>query len=102
MIKTTYNGVFHDRTKHMKIEWHFFCHCDCVREGVIVMPFITSHLQVANFLMKSQSTTHLHYLVSKLVTISKSGTMKRSFQKYPSLQTKCQKVVSYLGTSIDL
>ena len=66
------------------------------------MPFITSHLQVANFLMKSQSTTHLHYLVSKLVTISQCGTMKRSFQKDSSLQTKCQKIVSYLGTNIDL
>jgi hypothetical protein len=50
-IKLAYNPVFHARTKHVKIHYHFIW--ERVLEGEIHLQYINTRIQPADLLMKS-------------------------------------------------
>ena len=45
------NPVLHDRSKHIDMKFHFLM--DCVDEGQIIIEFIETGRQLADFLTKS-------------------------------------------------
>ena len=50
-IKLTENLVFHDRSKHIEIRYHFIR--DCVQKGVVKLEYISTDEQVVDILTKS-------------------------------------------------
>ena len=50
-IKLMENPVFHDRSKHIEIRYHFIS--DCVQRGVVKLEYISTDEQVADILTKS-------------------------------------------------
>jgi ATP sulfurylase len=50
-IKLTENLVFHDRSKHIEIKYHFIR--DCVQRGAVKLEYISTDEQVADILTKS-------------------------------------------------
>ena len=50
-IKLTENPVFHDRSKHIAIRYHFIR--DCVQKGAVKLEYISTNEQVADILTKS-------------------------------------------------
>ena len=50
-IKLTENPIFHDRSKHIEIRYHFIR--DCVQRGVVKLEYVTTNEQVADILTKS-------------------------------------------------
>ena len=62
-ISIAHNPVQHDRTKHIKIDWHF------IKEkidGVICTPFIASKLQLADVFTKGLPSNTYSPLIDKL------------------------------------
>jgi hypothetical protein len=50
-IKLSKNPMFHDRSKHIEIKFHFIR--DCVQKGVVKLKYVPTNEQVANILMKA-------------------------------------------------
>eukprot|EP00253_Pinus_taeda_P025243 PITA_25243 len=59
-IKLTENPVFHDRSKHVDIIYHFIR--DYVQKGAVKLEYMSTNEQVADVLMKSLPRgKHLHF-----------------------------------------
>jgi hypothetical protein len=52
-IKMTENHVFHDRSKHIEIHYHYIC--DMVQRGALKLLYVSTDEQVANVLTKPLS-----------------------------------------------
>jgi hypothetical protein len=63
-IKMTENPVFHDKSKHIEIWYHYIR--DMVQRGAIKLQYIGTDEQVANVLTKPLSRVKFEYFRDKL------------------------------------
>ena len=70
-IKLSENPVFHDRSKHIEIRYHFIR--DYVQRGVVRLQYLPIDQQVANILTKALGRGKYVYFRDKL------GVMKNTF-----------------------
>ncbi|GJX37797.1 uncharacterized mitochondrial protein-like protein, partial [Tanacetum coccineum] len=64
VIHIAYNSVFHERTKHIEIDFHFTHHH--LQAGTISLLFVPSALQIADVFTKPHSRPWFRFLTDKL------------------------------------
>lgn len=73
-IKLTKNPVFHDRSNHIEIKYHFMH--DCVQR-VVKLEYLTTNEQVANILTKSLPREKHVYFRDKMGVVKNTFLGKR-------------------------
>lgn len=68
------NLMFHARTKHVEIDYHFIR--ECVASGQLQIQFLCSKDQIANVLTKGLSTPRFQWLCDKLMVQAPPSTCK--------------------------
>jgi hypothetical protein len=58
------NPVFHDRSKHIEIHYHYIC--DMVQRGALKLQYISTDEHVADMLTKPLSRIKFEYFQDKL------------------------------------
>jgi hypothetical protein len=73
-IKMTENHVFHDRSKHIDIRYHYIC--DMVQRGALKLQYISTDEQFADVLTKPLSHVKFEYFQDKLDIVRKDLPQK--------------------------
>jgi hypothetical protein len=68
-IKMTKNPVFHDRSNHIEILYHFIC--DMVQRGALKLQYISTDEQVVDVLTKPLSRVNFEHFRDKLGIVLK-------------------------------
>ena len=74
-LKLTENLVFHDRSKHIEIRYHFIR--DHVQRGAVKLEYVSTDEQVADILTKSLSRGKHVYFRDKMGVVSNTFLGKR-------------------------
>jgi hypothetical protein len=67
-VKLTENLVFHDKSKHIEIKYHYIQ--DMVQRGAVDLQYISMDEQIANILTKPLSRVKYEYFRDKLGVLS--------------------------------
>jgi hypothetical protein len=59
--------VFHDRSKHIEIRYHFIR--DCVQKGAVKLQYVPTNEQVADILTKALMKDKFIFLKDKLAVV---------------------------------
>jgi hypothetical protein len=62
-IKLSENPVFHDKSQHIEIRYHFIR--DTIQKGVVKLQYISTNKQVANILTKALPKGNFEYFEKK-------------------------------------
>jgi hypothetical protein len=73
-IKMTKNPMFHDKTKHIEIRYHYIH--DMVQKGVVKLQYVGTDEQVADVLTKPLSHVKFEYFRDKLGVVRKDFPRK--------------------------
>jgi hypothetical protein len=68
-IKMMENPVFHDKSKHIEIRYHYIR--DMVQRGVVKLQYVGTNEQVADVLTKPLSCVMFEYFRDKLGVVRK-------------------------------
>jgi hypothetical protein len=68
-IKMTENPVFHDKSKHIEILYHFIC--DTVQRGALKLQYISTDEQVVDVMTKPLSRVKFEHFRDKLGIVRK-------------------------------
>jgi hypothetical protein len=74
-VKLSKNPVFHDRSKHIEIRYHFII--DRVQKGVVKLQYISTDEQIANILTKPLVKGKFVYFKDKLGVVENTSLAKR-------------------------
>ena len=74
-IQLSKNPVFHDRSKHIEIRYHFIC--DYVQRGVVALRYISTDEQVADILAKCLGIGKFIHFRDKLGVVKSNFLGKR-------------------------
>jgi hypothetical protein len=67
-VRPTENHVFHDRSKHMEIKYHYIW--DMVQRGFVELQYISTDKKIADILTKPLSRVKYEYFRDKLGVLS--------------------------------
>jgi hypothetical protein len=74
-IKLSENPVFHDRSKHIDIRYHFIR--DCVQRGAVQLQYVPTDEQVADILTKALMKGKFVYFRDKMGIVENTFLVKR-------------------------
>jgi hypothetical protein len=74
-IKLSENPVFHDRSKHNEIIFHFIR--DCVQKGIVKLQYVPTSEQVADILTKALMKGKFVFFGDKLGVVQNTFLAKR-------------------------
>jgi hypothetical protein len=73
-IKMIENPMFHDKTKHIEIRYHYIC--DMLQKGVVKLQYVGTDERVADVLTKPLSRVKFDYFGDKLGVVRKDFFQK--------------------------
>jgi hypothetical protein len=74
-IKLSENTIFHDRSKHIEIKYHFIR--DKVQKGVVKLQYVSTNEQVADIMTKGLPKGKFEYFREKLGVVENPFLTKR-------------------------